>query len=84
MPIEIMLVQFVADTTINDGTYLAQTYVQPRGNKTPDNIISMNFAPYKVHTFMKHRLYIEEYSYNRQTDKLIVVLIVEQRRYQTW
>lgn len=84
MPLEIMLVSFMADTTTNDGSYVAQTYIQPRGNKLPDKIIALDFAPYQVHIFEKHRLYIEEYSYNKHTGQLIVIMTVEQRRYQTW
>lgn len=84
MPVEIMLTGFIADTVSNDGSYLAQTLVQPRANNNPENIVELTFAPYQVHNYNNHRLYIESYNYNKETQQLIVIMIVEQRRYQTW
>lgn len=84
VPMEIMLTDFRADTTTNDGTFLAQVLVQPRGNRTPEGIVRLSFAPYQVHTYGGHRLYVERYDYNRETGQLIIIMTVEQRRYQTW
>ena len=84
MPLEIMLTDFRADTTTSDGTYIATTLLQLRGNNSPDGIIQLTFHPYQVHTFLNHRLYIEKYSYSSQTQQLSVIMTVEQRRYQTW
>ena len=84
LPFEIMLTQFKADTTTNDGTYLAETLIQPRGNKLPDNIECFTFAPYQVHIYENYRLFIEQYEYNPSQGLLYVTMIVERRRYQTW
>lgn len=82
LPFEIMLTGFTADTTTNDGTYMATVLLQPRNNISPENITEMKFAPYQVKTYNGYRLYIEEYDYKPSTKQLIVILTVEKRRYQ--
>lgn len=84
LPFEIMLTDFVADTTTNDGTYKAGILLQPKLNKKPEKIIKKTLAPYQVETYNGYRLYLDEYDYKKETQQLIIVLTVERRRYQLW
>lgn len=82
MPIEIMLTKFQIDSVNQIATI--DMLVQPIQNKDPKQIVKLSATPNSVHTILNHKLYIEQYAYNRKYDRLIISLIVEQKRYQMW
>ena len=85
LPFEVMLVDFINDTTYADDCYfLATILVQPKNNQNPDSIEMIKLEPYQVEEYKKHRIYISEYFYNKTENQLRVLLQIEQRRYQTY
>lgn len=85
LPFEVMLVDFVVDTTYAQDSYFKATVLlQPVRNSNADSIEEITLEPYQVVEYKKHRLYIKEYFYNKTEHQLRVLMQIEQRRYQTY
>ncbi|MCI7728993.1 MAG: hypothetical protein MSH47_04850 [Bacteroidales bacterium] len=85
LPFEVMLLDFVTDTTYTDDCYFKATIlVQPLNNNNPDSIETVVLEPYQVEEYKKHRIYISEYFYNKTENQLRVLMQIEQRKYQTY
>ncbi len=85
LPFEVMLLDFVTDTTYSSDSYFKATVlVRPLHCNDIDSIKEITLEPYQVETYNKHRIYISEYYYNKNENQLRVLLQIEQRKYQTY
>ena len=83
LPFEVMLGKFAADTARQgeDGYYAAVLYLREYG---ADEVTTVTLYPYDVAVYGGYRIYLDSFSYNKMTDRLFCMVVMERRRYQTW
>lgn len=81
LPFEVMMCEYEA---VGDSTLKVQLLVQPLGNADANKIEIFNIEPLQTESYKHYNFFIEEYSYNKDLNKLQIFLSIEQLHYQLW
>ena len=86
LPFEVMIASFCNENTTTNAAdsvnYRISLLVQPMGNADPEKIENLDVHLLETATYNHHELYVEDFVYDEQEDRLIAFLKVERRRYQ--